>query len=70
MLVPGEAGTSLALSNLQLTNAGVYTVVAQDSAGVSVTSRVAVLDVDPTDAGAILERLRGIPETIRARMLW
>jgi len=29
-----------------------------------------VLDVDPTDAEAIVERLRGIPETIRVRLLW
>lgn len=29
-----------------------------------------VLDVDPTDAAAIVERLRTIPETIRVRMLW
>ncbi|MBX3358104.1 MAG: phosphoglycerate dehydrogenase [Phycisphaeraceae bacterium] len=29
-----------------------------------------VLDVDPTDARAIVERLREIPETIRVRLLW
>ncbi len=29
-----------------------------------------VLDVDPTDGEAVLERLRAIPETIRVRMLW
>jgi len=29
-----------------------------------------VLDVDPTDAEGIIERLRGIPETVRVRMLW
>ncbi|MCC6320711.1 MAG: phosphoglycerate dehydrogenase [Phycisphaerales bacterium] len=29
-----------------------------------------VLDVDPTDAGRITERLRAIPETLRVRMLW
>lgn len=29
-----------------------------------------VLDVDPTDAAAVLDRLRAIPETIRVRMLW
>jgi D-3-phosphoglycerate dehydrogenase len=29
-----------------------------------------VLDVDPTDAEAIVSRLRQIPETIRLRMLW
>jgi len=29
-----------------------------------------VLDVDPTDAATIVDRLRAIPETIRVRMLW
>lgn len=29
-----------------------------------------VLDVDPTDGKAVLERVRQIPETIRVRMLW
>lgn len=29
-----------------------------------------VLDVDPTNGREVLERLRSIPETIRARMLW
>jgi D-3-phosphoglycerate dehydrogenase len=29
-----------------------------------------VLDVDPTEGERVLERLRGIPETIRVRMLW
>jgi len=29
-----------------------------------------VLDVDPTDAEPILAGLRGIPETIRVRVLW
>lgn len=29
-----------------------------------------VLDVDPSDGDAILERLRGIPETVRVRVLW
>jgi D-3-phosphoglycerate dehydrogenase len=29
-----------------------------------------VLDVDPTDAARITERLRGVPETVRVRMLW
>ncbi|MFN7021545.1 MAG: phosphoglycerate dehydrogenase [Phycisphaerales bacterium] len=29
-----------------------------------------VLDVDPTDAGRITERLRAVPETVRVRMLW
>lgn len=29
-----------------------------------------VLDVDPTDAGVIVDRLRVIPETIRVRLLW
>ena len=29
-----------------------------------------VLDVDPTDGESLLEGLRGIPETIRVRMLW
>lgn len=29
-----------------------------------------VLDVDPTDAGDILEKIKAMPETVRARMLW
>lgn len=29
-----------------------------------------VLDVDPTDGPGLLERLRGVPETIRVRVLW
>jgi len=29
-----------------------------------------VLDVDPTDGAAVLERMRAIPETIRVRLLW
>ena len=29
-----------------------------------------VLDVDPLDGAPVLERLRGIPETIRVRELW
>jgi D-3-phosphoglycerate dehydrogenase len=29
-----------------------------------------VLDVDPVDGEKVLERVRGIPETIRVRMLW
>ena len=29
-----------------------------------------VLDVDPTDAEPIMDRLRGVPETIKVRMLW
>lgn len=29
-----------------------------------------VLDVDPTDGNAVLDRVRSIPETIRVRMLW
>ncbi len=29
-----------------------------------------VLDVDPTDGEAVLERVRGIEETVRVRMLW
>lgn len=29
-----------------------------------------VLDVDPSDAGALEERLRAVPETVRMRVLW
>ena len=29
-----------------------------------------VLDVDPTDGAAVLERMKAIPETIRVRLLW
>ncbi len=29
-----------------------------------------VLDVEPTEGKKVLERLRGVPETIRVRMLW
>jgi D-3-phosphoglycerate dehydrogenase / 2-oxoglutarate reductase len=29
-----------------------------------------VLDVDPTDADPIMDRVRAMPETIRARVLW
>jgi D-3-phosphoglycerate dehydrogenase len=49
-----EVGANIAAEYLQ-TNADVGYVV---------------LDVDPTDAEPIVERLRQIPETIRVRMLW
>ena len=45
--LPGMTSTSLVLTNLQLTNAGGYTVVVTNVAG-SVTSQVATLTVDPT----------------------
>ena len=49
-----EVGANIAAEYLQ-TNADVGYVV---------------LDVDPTNAAPIVDRLRAIPETIRVRMLW
>jgi len=46
MNLASATNSSLALANVQLTNAGNYTVVVTDSSG-SVTSKVAALDVDP-----------------------
>ncbi len=45
--LPGQTRGLLNLTNLQLSDAGAYTVVATNLAG-SVTSRVVTLDVDPT----------------------
>ena len=45
--MPGKTSTSLVLTNLQLTNAGGYTLVVTNIAG-SATSQVASLTIDPT----------------------
>ena len=45
--LPGKTSTILTLLNIQLTNAGNYTLVVTNLAGAD-TSHVAVLDVDPT----------------------
>src|SRR5579859_4972048 len=44
--LPGQTNLTLPLSSLQLRNAGDYSVVVTNSSG-SVTSRVAILTVDP-----------------------
>jgi len=44
--LPGKTTTSLALTNVQLTNAGEYAIVVTNDAGA--TSQVATLTVDPT----------------------
>ncbi len=44
--LPGQTGRSLALTNVQLTNAGEYAIVVTNVAGA--TSQVATLTVDPT----------------------
>src|SRR6266567_9196978 len=44
--LPGKTGTSLALTNAQLTNAGEYAIVVTNVAGA--TRKVATLTVDPT----------------------
>jgi len=49
--IAGETAASLALSNVQTTAAGTYTVVVTNTAG-SVTSSGAVLTVNPAAAGA------------------
>src|ERR1051325_5805107 len=45
--VAGETNRSLVLTNVQLTDAGGYSLVVTDSSG-SITSRVARLEIDPT----------------------
>ena len=45
-LTPGT-NRSLVLTNIQLAQAGKYAVVVSDASGSSVTSRMAVIDVDP-----------------------
>jgi hypothetical protein len=44
--IPGATGSALALTGLELTNAGLYTVVVSNSAG-AITSQAAVVDVLP-----------------------
>jgi hypothetical protein len=44
--LPGKTGTSLALTNVQLTNAGQYAIVVTNDAGAA--SKVATLTFDPT----------------------
>ena len=47
--LPGQAGTALALSSPQLSDAGNYTVVVTDATGLSITSQVATLNVKLCD---------------------
>lgn len=51
-VVPGATGATLSLNAVDLTQAGSYTVTVRNSAGASVTSRPATLNVTAPNAGA------------------
>src|SRR5690349_17485589 len=46
--IPDATGIALVLTNIQLPSAGAYTAVVTDALGLSATSQIAVLTVDPT----------------------